>query len=66
MGSGWGGKRCFEERLTLCSTVAKGKKIHFDGIEILLIDLKSRLITNSTSSADWVQLALQTGQNVII
>ncbi|KAF2674802.1 hypothetical protein BT63DRAFT_21041 [Microthyrium microscopicum] len=46
------------------STVPAGTKIFLEGIELLTVDLKSRLIYNSTSSADWVLLATQLGQTV--
>lgn len=46
--------------------VHAGKHIFLEGIEILKVDLKSRLICNATSSADWVLLATQLGETVDI
>ncbi|KUJ09163.1 uncharacterized protein LY89DRAFT_320909 [Mollisia scopiformis] len=46
------------------STVKANTPIFFHGTELLHVDLQSRLIYNSTSSADWVLLATQLGQTV--
>jgi hypothetical protein len=46
--------------------VPAGKHIFLEGIELLQVDLKSRLIFNATSSADWVLLATQLGETVNI
>lgn len=47
-------------------TVKAGTHIFFEGIELLRVDLGSRLISNSTSSADWVLLAQQLGETVVL
>ncbi|RDW57632.1 hypothetical protein BP6252_13714 [Coleophoma cylindrospora] len=44
--------------------VPAGTHIFLEGIEILQVDLSSRLIYNATSSADWVLLATQLGETV--
>jgi hypothetical protein len=38
-----------------------GKNIFLEGTELIQVDLKSRLIFNVTSSADWDLLATQLG-----
>jgi hypothetical protein len=47
-------------------TVPAGTPVELKGIEILHIDLSTRLIYNATSSADWIQLARQLGETVNI
>ncbi|RDW56832.1 hypothetical protein BP5796_12899 [Coleophoma crateriformis] len=44
--------------------VPAGTPIFLEGIEILQVELSSRLIFNATSSADWVLLATQLGETV--
>ena len=48
------------------STVPVGTPVEFKGIDLLHVDLNTRLIFNGTSSADWVVLARQLGETVNI
>jgi hypothetical protein len=52
--------------LTNPRTVPVGTLVELKGIEILHVDLSTRLIYNATSSADWIQLARQLGETVNI
>ena len=44
-----------------CRTVPAGTGLHTKRIELLQIDMKTRLVFNATSSADWILLAQQLG-----
>lgn len=54
------------EYLPCIRTVPVGTLVELKGIEILHVDLSTRLIYNATSSADWIQLARQLGETVNI
>ncbi|KZL77402.1 hypothetical protein CT0861_03122 [Colletotrichum tofieldiae] len=43
------------------STVPAGTPVSFTGNDILVVDLKTRLISNATSSGQWILLAQQLG-----
>jgi hypothetical protein len=45
-------------------TVPAGTHLYLHGTELIQVDLKSRLIFNVTSSADWDVLATQLGETV--
>lgn len=46
----------------LDSTVPVGTPVELKGIDILAVDLETRLIYNATSSGDWITLARQLGE----
>jgi len=45
------------------STTPAGTAVEFKGTDLLHVDLKSRLIDNATSTADWILLAQQLGDD---
>lgn len=44
------------------ATAPAGTKLEFKGTDIINVDLKTRLVTNATSSGDWINLARELGQ----
>lgn len=43
-------------------TVPAGTYLEFKGIDIISVDLDTRLVYNATSSGDWINLARELGQ----
>jgi hypothetical protein len=48
--------------LLLSRTVPEGTYLEFEGNDIISVDLNTLLVTNATSSGDWINLARELGQ----